>query len=316
MIQVNVTTFIYNGTVEVTVQTGQDLDFITLHAADMLSVQLESVTRYATASTETGTVIPSQLFRYSPQDYVVVRFGTRQAATGSDPDSSGRLVLKFSYQANLVDGGLSGLYLSTYTDYKDSDDSVGVQNNIASTQFEFYDARKVFPCFDEPAFKTPFTITIIHDRSMNATFSNMDLISSESVNNDWIISRFRETPPMASYLVALLVSDFVCVNRVDNGVTYRVCAARMYQHKLDYALGLGPKVLQYLESLTDFKSPLNKVDMVAIPYFNYGAMENWGLITYRETGLLYSDQDTTSATKFSIASVIAHELAHFVSRIY
>ena len=295
LIQVNITTQIYNGTVEVTVHTTKNLTFFTLNAASNLLVNLVSIIG------RNNVQIESQLFRYQPMDYVVIRFDR--------PQPAGQYVLKFNFSANLSDSGWSGLYLSNY-----------IQNNqikrIASTQFEFYDARKVFPCFDDPAFKSRFTIAIVHDKKMNVTLSNSDIVSIEPVAgiSNWLLTKYHESPLMPVYLVALLISDFVCVTNVSNNVRYKVCATQNHEkHKLNYALDLAPRVLQHLEALTQISYPLNKVDLVAIPYFTHGAMENWGLITFRESLLLYSDSETTSHQKMNIAATIAHELAHFVS---
>lgn len=293
VIQVNVTTFVYNGTVEITVETKKDLDFITLNAASMLTVNLMSVTSSSKSS------FSGSMFRYHPQQYIVIRFDQRLKA--------GEYILKLNYTGNLIDGGLSGLYLSNYT-------AEGQSFGIASTQFEFYDARKVFPCFDEPAFKSKFSMTIIHDKKMNATLSNMEIDSKSTVpgKSDWIITKYKQSPPMTSYLVAMMVSDFVCRTETIEKTIYGVCASRTQQNKMDYALTIAPKSLQHLESVTGIKYPLNKVDLLAIPDFYYGAMENWGLITFRESALLYSADETTSASKINVASIIAHELAHFV----
>lgn len=294
LIQVNVTNHIYNGTVDITLKAMKDLSYVTLNAAPKLSVKLLSITG------PNNLTVGGQLFRYKPQDYVVIRFDSSQPP--------GQYVLKLSFNSTLLDAGLSGLYLSNYTSH-------GKTSGIASTQFEFYDARKVFPCFDEPAFKAKFSLAIVHDQRMNGTLSNMDITSSEPVDGmpNWTLTRYQESPLMTTYLVAMLVSDFVCINRSSNNIRYGVCASRTQQLKMEYALETAPKHLQHLESITQIAYPLNKVDLVAIPDFNYGAMENWGLITFRETALLYSDADTTSASKISVSAIIAHELAHFVS---
>ena len=139
-------------------------------------------------------------------------------------------------------------------------------------KFEFYDARKVFVSYDEPAFKSTFKVAIIHDRKMNSTLSNMDIEKETEVLGmpDWVQTKYKESPIMTTYLVAMLVSDFVCDTRSNNNVRFGVCAARTQKHKMEYALNTAPKCLQHLETLTGIKYPLSKVDLLAIPDFNYG----------------------------------------------
>lgn len=128
---------------------------------------------------------------------------------------------------------------------------------------------------------------------------------------DWVLDKFDVTVPMSTYLVAYTINDFEYRESATGGdVTFRIWARRDAIEQVDYAKEIGPKVLQYFEKTFKVKYPLPKMDMIAIPDFGAGAMENWGLITYRESALLYLPNISSSSSQYYVASVVAHELAH------
>ena len=292
----NVTTNVYNGSVAIEVDATESVQYFIVHASSILNV-----TDARVRNNSTGKLVSIvKTFRYKPHDFFVI-----QLAEEVGPDA---YRLEYDFNGNLLLGGLSGLYRSNYVD---GNETIG----LASTQFEFTDARKAFPCFDEPSFKSTFELTIIHDKHMNATLSNMPVVadSTDPVLN-WTTTKYSESVPMVTYLVAMVVSDFVCQNDSIDGHLVGVCASRVQSHKLDYAMESSKKCLHHFEKdYLQVDYPLPKVDMIAIPDFAYGAMENWGLITYREMRLVYHPDNETSANKMSTIAVIAHELAHFVS---
>ena len=209
--------------------------------------------------------------------------------------------ITFSYY--LYSGGLSGFYNSTY-------DEDGTAVVLATTQFEPISARKAFPCFDEPAMKANFTITITHPNHTIA-LSNMP-VAKTTVNTDGTITtHFYPSVPMSTYLVAFIVCEFEFTNSsTNNNVTVSVYSRPSLVNDTVYALGIAVTVLEYYQEYFQIDYPLEKLDLVAIPDFRAGAMENWGLVTYRETAVLVTENVSSSSDKQWVTEVIAHELAH------
>ncbi|KAK5970417.1 hypothetical protein GCK32_003330 [Trichostrongylus colubriformis] len=130
-------------------------------------------------------------------------------------------------------------------------------------------------------------------------------------SGDWIISKFETTPRMSSYLLAVVVSEFEYIhNSTTSGVLFRIWSRPEAKNMTQYALDAGIRCLEYYEKFFDIKFPLRKQDMFALPDFSAGAMENWGLITYRENSLLYDERYYGPLNKQRVALVVAHELAH------
>ncbi|CAH2274222.1 aminopeptidase N [Pelobates cultripes] len=205
---------------------------------------------------------------------------------------------------------LAGFYRSEYVED-------GETKRIATTQMAATDARKAFPCFDEPAMKATFNITIIHKRDYVA-LSNMNPIRHNNIIVDrdiWTETVFAKTVKMSTYLVAFVVSQFSSVGDPANSTNR---AVRIWGRKKaiedenqgEYALSITKPILDYFEEYYNTTYPLPKSDQVALPDFSAGAMENWGLITYRETALLFDPAVSSIGNKERVATVVAHELAH------
>ncbi len=199
---------------------------------------------------------------------------------------------------------LAGFYRSTFTD----DD--GVSHAIATTQLQSTDARRAFPCFDEPAFKATFSVTLVVPEHL-AALSNAPILAEEPLGDGRKRVRFSETMKMSTYLVAFVVGPFEATQAVDvDGVPLRVVHPPGKGRLARYALEAGAHALRFLSSYYGIPYPGQKLDMVAIPDFAFGAMENLGCITYREVLLLVDEERATQTELLRVADVIAHEIAH------
>ncbi|CAH2274215.1 aminopeptidase N [Pelobates cultripes] len=205
---------------------------------------------------------------------------------------------------------LAGFYRSEYVED-------GETKIIATTQMQAPDARKAFPCFDEPAMKATFNITIVHKPDYVA-LSNMNPISQTNITEDgeqWTQTVFDKTFKMSTYLVAFIVSQFKATGAAGTSDTIGVQIwgrkkAIEDEKQGEYALNITKPILDFFAEYYNISYPLPKSDQVAIPDFNAGAMENWGLVTYRETALLFDPAVSSISNKERVATVVAHEMAH------
>ncbi len=198
---------------------------------------------------------------------------------------------------------LRGFYRSTYTGPD------GETQTIATTQFESVDARRCFPCFDEPDRKAVFDIALIVDPDVDA-ISNSPVVGIDQVGAKRRI-RFSPTMKMSTYLVAFVVGKLEPSDTVDvDGVPLRVVCTPGKRHLGEFALEVGAFALRFFTEYFNVPYPGDKVDLVAIPDFAAGAMENLGCITFRDTALLVDTSSAARAELERVADVIAHELAH------
>ncbi|XP_063149203.1 endoplasmic reticulum aminopeptidase 1, partial [Candoia aspera] len=212
-------------------------------------------------------------------------------------------IISIEYSANLSDS-FHGFYKSTYRTLE------GEIRVLASTQFEATAARMAFPCFDEPALKATFSIKIRRGPK-HLALSNMPLVKSVNIN-EWLIEdQFDISVKMSTYLVAFVISDFKSVTkRTSRGIKVSVYAVPHKIKQAEYALDAAVKLLDFFEEYFSIPYPLPKQDLAAIPDFQSGAMENWGLTTYRESALLYDPEKSSISRRLGITLVVAHELAH------
>jgi aminopeptidase N len=180
----------------------------------------------------------------------------------------------------------------------------------AVTQFESTDARRAFPCFDEPSFKATFSLTVTVDRG-DIAISNGKVLSDTpgpAITQHTML--FAPTPKMSSYLVAIAVGDFRCLDGAADSVPIRICATPDKRDLGRIALDSAQQILKFYNSYYSVKYPFGKLDVVAVPDFAAGAMENTAAIFYRETDLLADAKSASVDTRKKIAAVLAHEMAH------
>lgn len=181
----------------------------------------------------------------------------------------------------------------------------------AATQFAAADARRAFPCFDEPEFKARFALTLLHDASL-AAIANMPVSRTSSPAPGRTLTEFAETPPISSYLVAFTVGPYDATEPVTSatGVECRVWVPRGTAGQAIYARDSHARAIEYLEDYTAIPYPFGKVDGIGVPDFEAGAMENPGAITYRTTYLAVDAQIASIAAFKATFGVVAHELTH------
>jgi aminopeptidase N len=235
--------------------------------------------------------------------------GGMTATPGSGPDEEmislalpralppGPTSIRIAFDGKLV-RQLRGLYLGRYKDKK-----------YALSQFEATDARRAFPSFDEPAMKATFDVTLIAHGSETA-ISNGAIVSETKLDGGRRAVRFATTPRMSTYLVALLVGEFQCIEGGVDGIPIRVCAPPGKEQLGRFALKAAEESVGFYNRYYGIKYPFGKLDLIGVPDFEAGAMENAGAVTFRETSLLVDEQRGSAASKRRVATTVAHEIAH------
>jgi len=281
--------FTFSGTVEIEVEIGQSTNNIQINSADL---EISS----AWVQDGVGSKIEASNVEHDEDmERATISFGSDLPA--------GPYTLNAVFTGILNDQ-LHGFYRSTFTD----DD--GVSHTIATTQFESTHARRAFPCFDEPAFKASYGVTLVVPEDQFAV-SNGPTLSDENLGDGRRKIVFEDTMVMSTYLVAFIVGPFEATAPVDvDGVPLRIVHPIGKGHLTDYALEAGAFALKFFSDYYGIPYPGQKLDMVAVPDFAFGAMENLGCITYREVLLLVDKDRSTEPELLRVADVIAHEIAH------
>uniref|UniRef100_A0A8C4HLJ0 Aminopeptidase n=1 Tax=Dicentrarchus labrax TaxID=13489 RepID=A0A8C4HLJ0_DICLA len=284
----NLTTLDFTGVARILLDVHEDTSMVVLHAKQM---QVSNVLLLAPEG-----VRPLRVLEYPP-------FHQLALLSDSVLTKGRRYEVQLEFAANLSDS-FHGFYKSSYRTKN------GEVRVLASTQFEATFARGAFPCFDEPAFKANFTIRIIRE-PRHISISNMPKLKTVELPGDLLEDHFDTTVKMSTYLVAYIVSDFLSVSKTtQHGVKISVYAVPEKIDQTAFALDAAVKLLDFYDDYFDIPYPLPKQDLAAIPDFQSGAMENWGLTTYRETGLLFDPNKSSASDKLGLVKVIAHELAH------
>ncbi len=211
-----------------------------------------------------------------------------------------RLAIEFTGQLN---DKMHGFYRGVY--HQD-----GEKRIMAVTQFEATDARRAFPCWDEPAQKAVFAVTLVVPEDRVAV-SNMPSSEVETGDDGLKTVRFADSPVMSTYLLAFVVGEFDYVEtETAEGVTVRVYTPVGRREQGRFALDVAARTLSFFHEYFGIAYPLPKMDLLAIPDFAAGAMENWGAVTYRETAILVDPEESSAGTRQRVAIIVAHELAH------
>ncbi|XP_043999504.1 glutamyl aminopeptidase [Gambusia affinis] len=286
----------YTGTVDIQVEVSRPTRHLWLHIRETF-VSAKPRLKVQDSHGVQREVEVSHCFEYKPEQYVVVEAAEELPATGEV------YVLSLDFQGWL-NGSVVGFYRVVYTEE-------GKTKKIAATDHEPTDARKSFPCFDEPNKKATYKISITHDKNYGALSNMPPEGSPEELPGNKLKTTFQKSIPMSTYLVCFAVHQFDYVERTSaSNIPLRIYAQPSQLKTAEYAANVTKVIFDYFEEYFDMSYSISKLDKIAIPDFGTGAMENWGLITYRETNLLYDDKESSSSNKQRVASVIAHELVH------
>ncbi|KAH6723326.1 aminopeptidase-like protein [Leptodontidium sp. MPI-SDFR-AT-0119] len=299
--------FSYQGTVSILSKIVKSSKEITLNA-HLLKIHTVEISLEHTKTQQT--------FKSSGISYDAPRQRTTISFTEDLPASEKALItIKFE---GTINNDMAGFYRSKYKPATTPAASVpkdGDSHVMFSTQFESCDARRAFPCFDEPNLKATFDVTIELPDDQVA-LSNMPEKEVKKSKDGYKIVSFEKTPIMSTYLVAWAVGDFEYIEdftkRKYNGrnLPVRIYTTRGLKGQAQYGLDHTPQIIDYYSEVFGVDYPLPKCDLLAVHEFSHGAMENWGLITYRTTALLFDEKTSDAKYRNRIAFVVAHELAH------
>lgn len=275
--------FKFSGTVEITGETRTGLDEITLNTLEL------AVWRCAVRLDE--NTIACSFFCDPEKEELRIQLPQTM---------SGPILITIEYEG-LINDRMAGFYRSSYQ-------VEGKTHHIAVTQFQESDARRAFPCLDHPQKKATFDIEIVIDSTL-AAISNTVITEEEPLERGKKRVKFQQTPIMSTYLLFFGVGDFkFVINETDKRV--RAATIPGMLSYADYGLEFGQQALTFCEDYYRIPYPLPKMDLIAIPDFAFGAMENWGAITFRENLLLHYPDITSRSGEERICEVIAHEIAH------
>ncbi len=282
-----------------------DLENFTFEGVETISVDLLKSTKTLTLHSKELKIETAKARLWQEEMFGKISYDEKsETATFTFPKTikAGKIKLTLVFKGILNDK-MRGFYRSSYI-------FEGKVRHLATTQFEATDARRAFPCFDEPAHKAVFHVSLVVPKGKSA-ISNTLPVSTNIHESGFEVLKFAPTPKMSTYLLAFIVGDFEYIEKKSNrGVIVRVHTTPGKKHQAEFALSCAVKTLEFYEKYFDIKYPLNTLDMIAIPDFSSGAMENWGAITYRESALLVDEKHSSASNKQWVALVIAHEIAH------
>ena len=286
----NFDTFTFQGAVTIKADVNQTTDSIVLNSAE-LEIQDVSVDSKGVKCDVLDVSI-------NPDNETISIKLAKELDIGTS-----NLRVQISFIGSLNDR-LLGFYRSQYTDIN------GNEKFLAATQFESTDARRAFPCWDEPSKKATFDVSLDIPDEMVAV-SNMPIVSDVKGLAGRKTITFDTTPIMSTYLLAFIVGELGCIEQsTKSGTLMRVWTTAGKEEQGRFALQTSIDLLDYYNDYFGIPFPLPKLDHLAIPDFAAGAMENWGAITYREVALLVDPENSSAGTRQIVAAIISHEMAH------
>nr|AEA76302.1 aminopeptidase 8 [Mamestra configurata] len=298
--------FTFDGEVSIKIRpVANNVIQIVLHCSNLtIASSSVSVTLDSTATTNPNLITAGQVFTCDPQrSFLRINVGTALQV-------GQQYIVKMSF-TGILQSTMRGFYRSWYND-KDNN-----RRWMATTQFQPGHARQAFPCYDEPGFKATFDISITRDiEGFNPTISNMPIKETQVIGTAKVKETFHTTPITSTYLLAFIVSGYeqVASNNHDTRPFHIYARGNIPAGSGDYSLRVGAPLLEVMDRYTaiPYYSMNTNMNMkqAAIPDFSAGAMENWGLLTYREALIIYDPENTNNFYKQRIANIISHEIAH------
>ena len=292
----NLTSFTFQASLTILLTITQPTRTIHLNSAE-LTLHSATLTPTAPTSTSSSTSPLSATISYNKDDETAI-------LTFPSDLSPGDASLSVAYDGVLNDK-MRGCYRSKYTTQEGKDAWMVV------TQFESTDARRALPCYDEPALKASFSVSLTVDAHLRAV-SNMPIVESKKEGEGGQVTHcFDKSPVMSTYLLAWCVGEFdVIEDTTEDGILIRCFTPQGKGEQGRFALSVALRVLPFYNSFFQLKYPLPKLDMLAIDDFAAGAMENWGMVTYRTTALLIDEHNSSAQTRQNCALTVSHELSH------
>eukprot|EP00002_Diphylleia_rotans_P005060 TRINITY_DN1406_c0_g1_i3.p1 TRINITY_DN1406_c0_g1~~TRINITY_DN1406_c0_g1_i3.p1 ORF type:complete len:895 (+),score=173.41 TRINITY_DN1406_c0_g1_i3:54-2738(+) len=280
----------FTGTLSLSITITQQTTCLILHADEL---QVNNVKLFVNGGRL--ELIPNSISFEKQYQFLVISFASLLPV--------GDAVLTMNFVGTLNDK-LVGFYRSSFVD------STGTVQYLAVTQMQPITARLAFPCYDEPALKATFRIAIESERSL-VTLSNMPEESATETDRETIIHQFETSLKMSTYLVAMIVGPLDVIEaKAPNNVVIRTYAVPGKVELSRFSLDMAVASLIWFEEYFQYPYPMTKIDMVAVPDFSFGGMENWGLIIYRETAMLFDPVSGSFTEKKRVAEVVCHEISH------
>lgn len=284
----------YNGVVVIDLQVVEETDELHLHYRDLKIGEIKVKVGERSIEAKVASIDEKK-------EFFVVKFSEQVFPK----DEKIQATITYS---GIIQTNMAGLYKSSYKEN-------GETKYMMLTQFDATDARRAFPCMDEPALKATFVVHITSDA--HYTVLGNTPVEKVEEKGDKKITSFQKTPIMSTYLLAWALGELEYIEGFtedkyfnDKPLPVRIYTTNGYTKDAEFALSLAPRIVDYFSKIFEIKYPLPKLDLLAVHSFSHNAMENWGLITYRSTALLYNPDTSDPEYKQKVAYVVAHEIAH------